>query len=82
MRILQQWATAKVRRQNANLVADLEAHDRTIKVMQAEIDSLALVVARDRERIMAEAAAYARQRAESEGVSNERFDQGVRQHVA
>lgn len=69
---------AKLERRILDLEAIVEAKDRQLSVAQAEIESLAGVIARDRERIKAEGAAYARQRAESEGVSNERSDQGVR----
>lgn len=55
----------------ADLEAELDARDRTIKVLEAERDNLASVVARDRERIRAEGAAYARARAESEGITHE-----------
>ena len=48
------------------LQADIEARDRTLRVQQAELESMAAVIARDRERVKAEGAAYARQRAESE----------------
>jgi len=68
----------KQQRRILDLEATIEAKDRQLSVAQAEIESLAGVIARDRERIKAEGAAYARQRAESEGVSNERSDQGVR----
>ena len=63
----------RLERQVLDLEADLDAKDRTIAVMQAELDSLAAVIARDRERIRAEGSAYARQRAESEG-SDEHID--------
>ena len=69
---------AKLERRILDLEANIEAKDRQLSVAQAEIESLAGVIARDRERIKAKGAAYARQRAESEGVSNERSDQGIR----
>jgi hypothetical protein len=60
-----------VDRRIADLQAQLDARDRTIRVLEAERDNLAAVIARDRERIRAEGAAYARQRAESEGQPHE-----------
>ena len=57
-------------RQVADLQAELEARDRTIRVQAVEIENLAAVVARDRERIKAEAATFARQRAELEGLTD------------
>jgi septal ring factor EnvC (AmiA/AmiB activator) len=69
------WRRKKRRPTNRDdLQAEIDARDRTIRVMQAEIDALAAVIARDRERIKAEAAAYARERAEHEGLTggNER----------
>ena len=58
----------KLQRQLADLQSDLEAERLKTKVVEAERDNLAAVIARDRERIKAEGAAYARQRAEAEGV--------------
>lgn len=49
----------------------LEAEERRHEVTRAECESLAAVVARDRERIKAESAAYGRARAESEGRPHE-----------
>jgi len=67
-----------LQKQVADLEAELDARDRIIAVLESERDSLAGVLARDRERIKAEGAAYARQRAESEGVTDEqRTDQGA-----
>ena len=63
---------AKVKRlekQIADLEADLLATDRTIRVLETELETMAGVMARDRERIKAEGAAYSRQRAEHEGTS-------------
>ncbi|MBI2480885.1 MAG: hypothetical protein HYV60_20325, partial [Planctomycetia bacterium] len=54
------------------LAAEKSAHDitrRKLRVAEAEIESLAAVVARDRQRVAAEIAAFARQQAESEGTS-------------
>ena len=59
-----------------DLESQLEAKERVIVVMQAEIDSLAAVVARDRQRIHAECAAYSRQQAEAEGNTDEFNRQG------
>jgi hypothetical protein len=66
-RLLARWADAALRQRVADLTTELDAERRRLTVAQAEIDSLAAVLARDRERIKAEGAAYARQRAEAEG---------------
>jgi len=56
-------------------VSDLEAEvlalERTLRVKDAEIDAMAAVIARDRERVAAETAVYAR-RAAVEEQENER----------
>ena len=52
----------------ADLKADILERDRTIKIQSAEIGNLSAVIARDRERVKAEAAGYARSRAEHEGL--------------
>lgn len=59
-----------------DLQARLDEKDRLIDVLKAENESLAGVIARDRQRIKAETAAYSRQIAEAE--SNERATNGVR----
>ncbi len=46
--------------------SQLKARDRTIVVLETENDVMALVVARLEERVRAEGARYARDRAESE----------------
>jgi len=61
-------ASAKARRRVMHLEAEVEARDRTIRVLQAEIDALAAVVARDRLRVQSETADYARRKAESEAA--------------
>ena len=68
--ILKRYATAKLRRENDRLTSDLDTVERKLAVCEAERDSMAAVIARDRERIRAEGAAYIRQRAESEGVTD------------
>ncbi len=55
-------------RQILDLQAECEALRRTLTIRDAELESLAGVIARDRERTKAETAAYVRQRAECEGV--------------
>ncbi len=82
-KLLTRWATRSLQRQVAKLTAELEAERLKTKVVEAERDNLAQVVARDRERIRAEGSCYARQRAEAEGIADEqRTDQGIRRHVA
>ncbi len=68
------WTTTdanvgKLRRIALDLKARLEAKDRQLAVLEAERDSLAAVVARDRQRVAAECASFSRQRAEAEGIS-------------
>ena len=58
----------QLRKQIADLESQLATRDRTIAVMQVELDAMAGVIARDRERVKAESAAFARQRAECEGT--------------
>jgi len=62
---------ARLERKLALLTAELEAEKLKTKVVEAERDNLAAVVARDRARISAEGAAYASQRAIAEGKQNE-----------
>jgi cell division protein FtsB len=45
----------------ADLEAEIEARDRQIRVLEAERDSMAAVIARDRERVRAETAVFARE---------------------
>ena len=76
-RLLQRWANAKLRRRVLELEAELEAARRTVKVLEAERDNLALVLARDRSRIEAEIATYQRRKAEAEGVAGGRDNQSA-----
>ena len=62
----------RLEKQVLDLEALCEAKDRQLAVANAEIESLANVIARDRERVKAESAAYARARADSEGVEDVR----------
>lgn len=55
----------------ADLEADVRAQERIVRVQAVELETLASVIARDRERIKAESATYARQRATHEGLTNE-----------
>ena len=74
MRLLKRWAYSEMQKRVSDLETSLDAEHRRLTVANAEIESLAAVVARDRERIKAEGACYARQRAESEGTLNGRPD--------
>jgi hypothetical protein len=66
------WPFTKSAREQAlekqllDLQANCDAKDRVIRVLEAQADALAEVIARDRERVLSETAAYARKRAESE----------------
>lgn len=72
-RIIACWGTKTLQREVKRLQASLddaqaekEALQRMIRVRDAEIDSLAAVIARDRERVKAETANAARQSAMNE----------------
>lgn len=58
-----------LQRRVAELEAELSIAKRTTVIQAAEIQTLALVAARDRERVKAELSAYARNRAEHEGTN-------------
>ncbi len=75
--ILKRWADASLQRQVTKLEAELEAGRRAVKVLEAERDNLALVLARDRSRIEAEIAAYQRRKAEAEGSTDGRDTESV-----
>ena len=66
-----QRRSGRLQRRVAELEAELEATRRKLHVAETEIDSMAAVIARDRARIKAETATYARQQAEAEGLSDE-----------
>lgn len=73
------WLTAFFRSRDQrvlDLESALDAERRKLSVAGAEIESLAAVIARDRQRIQAETAAYARQQADAEGLTNERNIEG------
>jgi len=70
-RLLRRWADAALLQEIAALETALDAERRRLAVAEAEIEALAAVMARDRQRIQAEGAAYARQRAEAEGVTHD-----------
>ena len=77
-RLLARWTDQALTRRCAELQSALDAARLTTKVIEAERDTMAAVIARDRERIKAEGACYARQRAEAEGVEREqRTSQGI-----
>jgi len=75
--MLRWWANRTLLRKLDRLEVELRKRDATIAVLEAERDAMAAVIARDRQRVQAESASYARQRAEAEGVSNERTDASV-----
>ena len=69
-RLFARWGTKTLQREVKRLQtaledsqAEREALQRVIRVRDAEIDSLAAVIARDRERVKAETASAARQSA-------------------
>lgn len=68
--MFQQWwlrrASEEARARIAHLEAELAAAAVRLRLAQAELDALAAVIARDRMRVQAETATYARQIAASE----------------
>ncbi len=60
--------TRKLENKILDLEATIDAKDRQLAVAQVEIETMAAVIARDRDRIKSEGAAYGRLRAESEGL--------------
>ncbi len=66
--MIRKLADKLLRTRIAELESERAAKDRIISVQDAELQSMAGVIARDRERVKAEAAAYARSRAECEGT--------------
>ncbi len=83
MKWLKHRRNHKLEKRIADLEVELEATKRELTVAEAEIESMAAVIARDRARIKAEGAAYARQQAEAEGMTDEqRLDDSVRRFSA
>ncbi len=75
--LLRRFATKVVQKQVsqlekelADLQATIESKDRRIGILESEIEGLAEVLARDRARVAAEMAAYARRQAEAERKEN------------
>jgi DNA gyrase/topoisomerase IV subunit A len=66
-----QRENTRLEKRVADLQSELESERRRLAVAEAERDNLAAVVARDRERIRSEAACYAKERAQAEGLENE-----------
>lgn len=62
----------RLQRQLDDERADHEATRRELRVAQAECAAMAAVIARDRQRVQAEAAEHARRRAEAEGLTDAR----------
>ena len=60
LKFIRRQLTTKHARRIAELEAENDLLSRRLKVSQAECESLALVVARDRERIKSELASYAK----------------------
>ena len=64
--------SARLMKKIADLESQLEARDRVIAVLEAERDSMAAVIARDRMRVASECAIAARTKAEAEGNTDDR----------
>lgn len=71
-KILSRWANRKLQREVEKLQANFDAERRRLAVANAEIESLAGVVARDRMRVASECAIAARTKADAEGTTHER----------
>ena len=67
----------KLEKRILDLESELESKSRIVSILESERDSLAAVVARDRQRVQAECAVYSRQRADNEGVIDERNPNGT-----
>lgn len=67
-RWIRRYADARLQEQVDGLTNELAIAKATMAIQVAEIQTLAAVAARDRERVKAELAAYARNRAEHEGT--------------
>jgi hypothetical protein len=63
-RWLTRWADEAARAKVRELQTALEAERAKCRILQTEIDTLAAVVARDRARVQAETARYAKRAAE------------------
>ena len=82
-RLLKRMADAALQKSVADLEQQLDATQRRLSVADAEIESMAAVIARDRARIKSEGAAYTRRQAECEGQNHEqRVDDSIREFSA
>lgn len=79
---LLRWAEAAVKKQISDLEQQLDTAQRQLQVAQAECESLAAVIARDRARVEAEIAISHRRRADAEGANDESIDQSLRKFRA
>lgn len=68
---IRRFADQKLIRELAEVRADLEAAQRRESVMQAEIDTQAATIIRDRERVKAETAIAVAKRAKAEGKAED-----------
>ncbi|MBL9163129.1 MAG: hypothetical protein JNL18_10375 [Planctomycetaceae bacterium] len=68
-RWIAKYANERLQEQVDGLTAELATAKATMAIQLAELQAMAGVIARDRERVKAELAAYARQRAECEGTN-------------
>ena len=65
------WLDERLKRALLNEKAKHAITQKKLAIAKAEIQSLAAVIARDRQRIEAETAVYARKRAEAHGRTDE-----------
>ena len=73
-KVVSHWADKVLAAHVLRLEAALDAEKRRLAVSEIEVGIMAAALARDRQRIKAEGACYARQQADAEGVANERRD--------
>lgn len=76
-RIAAERELAILRRQLADVRAQLEAEQRTVVVKQHEIDQLAGIIARDRQRVAAETAIESVKIAAAQGAQHGRAGAGA-----
>lgn len=82
IKFIRDFLTWRADKRVLDLQARLDEKDRMIEVLKAQIDGMAEVIARDRQRVLSETARYAREQAESEGYNDERNRQGVSRRTA
>jgi hypothetical protein len=75
MKLFRRWGDAALLKRVADLEQRLDTATRQLLVIEAERDTLAAVVVRERARVEAETAIHNRRKAEAEGNTSELRDQ-------